>query len=213
MNLKWKDIYNSYKSRKYYKVTGIKKEDVEIVSNSLEVLKEKKYLISFIAIVFTALLAYALRGDIRLFFMLIIFFIAVGIGFFFINYYKLKCTKDGLYVRFGMQEGTFPYDRVMSVYLSRFDDNNIIVPSKTYSIIIRYKDKNGKIKELSFANYFISKEEMVDFLNNFEVEETENKQYVHFERFKRLKKIAKTIGLIFLVLVALSLLVEPVNPL
>lgn len=211
MNLKWKDIYNNYKQRTYCDITGIKKEDVEIVSNSFTVLKEKKYLITVIALVFTALLVYVLRKDIKALLMVLLFFFIAGICFFVFNYFKLKCTKDGLYVRFGMQEGTFPYDKVKSVYIARFNDYNIFVPSKTYSIVIRYIDNMGKIKELSFPNYFISKEEMLDFLNNFNVEEAENKQYVHFERFKRLKKIVKSVTFILLALIALSLLVTPIQ--
>ena len=211
MNLKWKDIYNSYKSRRYCKITGIEKEDVEIVSNSFVVLKEKKYLITILVLIFTALLVYTLRNSIVTLIMVIVFFIAAFFGFFVFNYYKLKCTKDGLYVRFGMQEGTFPYDRVKSVYLSRFNDYNIVIPSKTYSIVVRYEDKDGRIKELSFPNYFIGKEEIVDFLNNFKVEEAENKQYVYYERFKRVKKVLKVLGTIALVLVALALLVNPVQ--
>lgn len=216
MNLKWKDIYNSYKQRRYCEITGIKKEDVEIVSNSFVVLKEKKYLIITITLIFTALLVYTLivytlRNDIKALLLVLVFFIAVGFAFFIFNYYKLKCTKDGLYIRFGTQEGTFPYDRVKSVYLSRFNDYNIVVPSKTYSIVIRYLDNAGKIKELSFPNYFIGKEGIIDFLENFNVAEAENKQYVYFERFKRFKKIAKTVGFVLLVLIALSLLVTSTN--
>ena len=71
--------------------------------------------------------------------------------------------------------------------------------------------KDGRIKELSFPNYFIGKEEIVDFLNNFKVEEAENKQYVYYERFKRVKKVLKVLGTIALVLVALALLVNPVQ--
>ncbi len=211
MKLKWKDIYNNYKQRKYCDIIGIKKEDVEIVSNSFGILKQKKYLIITIIsiLVFAILLIYTLRNDIKVLLMVLAFFIVAGFLFFVFNYYKLKCTKNGLYVRFGMQQGTFSYNKVKSVYLARFNDYNIFIPSKIYSIVIRYLDNNGKLKELSFPNYFIGKEEIIDFLDNFNVAEAENKQYVNFERYKNLKRIVKIVGFIFLVLVALSLLVVP----
>lgn len=209
MVLKWKDIYDSYKQRKFYEITGIKKEDVEIVSNSFLVLKKRKYIIIAISILFIVLLVCTFRKEIKALLLVLLFFVAAFFGFFVFSYYKLKCTKDGLYVRFGMQEGTFPYDRLKSVYLSRFNDYNILIPSKIYSIVVRYLDNNGRIKELSFPNYFIEKEAMLDFLDNFNVAEAENKQYVNFERFKLLKRIGKVALFIFIVLIALSLLIYP----
>ena len=58
MNLKLKDIYNNNKQRRYCEITGIKKEDVEIESNSFRVLKEKKYLTLIIIVIFLSLTSF-----------------------------------------------------------------------------------------------------------------------------------------------------------
>lgn len=138
MDLKWKDIYNNNKQRKYCEITGIKKEDVEIVSNSFRALKEKKYLFIIISIIILALLIYTFRGHVKILLMVFAFFVVAGICFFVFNYFKIKCLKDGLYIRFGVQEGIFPYDRIKSVYLSKFNDYSSLIPTKSYSVVIRY---------------------------------------------------------------------------
>lgn len=200
MNLKWKDIYNNNKQRRYCEITGIKKEDVEIESNSFRVLKEKKYLTLIIIVILTGIILYTFRNDIKVFFMVMAFFVIAGICFFVFNYFKIKCMKDGLYVRFGMQEGLFKYEKVKSVYLSKFNDYSFLIPSRGYSIVIRYSDNNNRIKELSFANHFLNKQETLDFLENFEIKEVENENYVNFERFKILKKVAKVVMVILFIL-------------
>lgn len=200
MNLKWKDIYNNNKQRRYCEITGIKKEDVEIESNSFRVLKEKKYLTLIIIVILTGIILYTFRNDIKVFFMVMAFFVIASICFFVFNYFKIKCMKDGLYVRFGMQEGLFKYEKVKSVYLSKFNDYSFLIPSRGYSIVIRYSDNNNRIKELAFANHFLNKQETLDFLENFEIKEVENENYVNFERFKILKKVAKVVMVILFIL-------------
>ena len=194
MKLKWKDVYNSNKQRRYCEIIGIKKEDVEIESNSYKTLKERKYIVLAFSVVVIILLAWTFRNDIKVLLMVLGFFAVVGVGFFIFNYFKFKCLKDGLYVKFGFQEGKFSYDRLKSVYLSKFNDYSFLIPAKrVYSIVIRYVDGNGRIKELSFPNYFLKPEDTMEFLNNFDIREAENTGYVQYERFKILKRIGKVV--------------------
>ena len=100
MNIKWKDIYKDNKKRKYCEVTGIKKEDVEIESNFFRFLKEKKYTTIIFLIVLLGILIYTFRFDIKILLIVLVFIIFAIICFFVFNYYKIKCLKDGLYIRF-----------------------------------------------------------------------------------------------------------------
>ena len=74
LNKKWKDIYNENKKRKYCSVTGIKKEDIEIESNSFRVIKEKKYLYIFIIILIILLLVITFKKDIKVLVLTLGFF-------------------------------------------------------------------------------------------------------------------------------------------
>ncbi len=206
--LKWKDVYNNNKQRSYSEVTGIKKENVEIESNSFRILKEHKYLSIVVILLILALLIYTFRGDIKILLMVIAFTIFTCLGFFVFNYFKFKCQKEGLYIRFGLQEGLFTYDKLKYVYLSKYSDSNFFIPVKrVYSIVIRYVDNFGKTKELSFPNYFLSTKETEEFLNNFEIKETEPSGNTNYERFKLLKLIGKSLLFIIFVLFVIGLLV------
>lgn len=210
--LRWKDIYNENKVRKYSEITGIKKENVEIESNSIKALKNKKYLVIAIAILFSALIIWTFRRDIRVIGIVFIFFILAGIAFFIFNYFRLVCLKEGLYIRFGIQEGLFPYDKIKSVFLSKYNDYTFLIPnSKTYSVVVRYKDSFNRIREFSFPNYFLGKQETEEFLNNFNIKETPDQQFVQYERFKVLKRIGKAILLILVILAIIGLLVMNMN--
>lgn len=192
MKLKWKDIYNENSKRRYCEITGIKKEDVELESNSFKFLKEKKYLVLVIALIIIALLVYTFRNDLKILLIVLAFFAIAGICLFLFNYFKFKCLKDGLYVRFGFQEGKFSYDKLKGIYLSKFNDYSFLIPTKrVYSIVIRYEDSYKRIKELSFPNYFVKPEDVSAFLDNFEIKEAEENKYVQYERFKVLKMIGK----------------------
>ena len=192
MKLKWKDIYNENSKRRYCEITGIKKEDVELESNSFKFLKEKKYLVFVIALIIIALLVYTFRNDLKILLIVLAFFAIAGICLFLFNYFKFKCLKDGLYVRFGFQEGKFSYDKLKGIYLSKFNDYSFLIPTKrVYSIVIRYEDSYKRIKELSFPNYFVKPEDVSAFLDNFEIKEAEENKYVQYERFKVLKMIGK----------------------
>ena len=61
MKLKWKDIYNNNKQRRYCEITGIKKQDVELESNSFRILKQNKYLSIIIAVILIAILFFTFR--------------------------------------------------------------------------------------------------------------------------------------------------------
>ena len=73
-----------------------------------------------------------------------------------------------------------------------------------YSFVIRYVDNNNRIKELSFPNYFIKPEDAEKFLNNFEIKEAEQEEYVQYERFKVLKKVGKALLFILFALMVIG---------
>ncbi len=204
--LKWKEVYNNNKKRRYCEITGIKEENVEIESNSFKVLKERKYIVLIASIIIIALLVWTFRNDIKILLILLAFFIGSGICFFVFNYFKFKCLKDGLYVKFGFQEGKFSYDKLRGVYLSKFNDYSFLIPAKrVYSIVIRYIDNTNRIKELSFPNYFIKPEDTEKFLSNFDIKEAEESKLVQYERFKILKKLFKAAIFIMFVLLMIGL--------
>lgn len=209
MKLKWKEIYNNNKQRRYCEITGIKKQDVELESNSFRILKQNKYLSIIITIILMSILFYTFRKDMKVFLIVLAFFAVATICFFVFNYFKLKCTSSGLYVKFGMQEGLFPYEKVKSVYLSKFNDYRFLIPSNGYSIVIRYYDNNNRIKELSFANYFLNKQETVEFLENFNIKEESDNRYVTYEKFKVLRKIIKVTAIvIFTILIFVAVYIN-----
>lgn len=212
MKLKWKDIYNNNKQRRYCEITGIKKQDVELESNSFRILKQNKYLSIIITVILIAILFFTFRKDIRVFLIVLAFFAVAAICFFIFNYFKLRCTSNGLYIRFGMQEGLFPYEKLKSVYLSKFNDYRFLIPSNGYSIVIRYYDNNNRIKELSFANYFLNKQETINFLENFNIKEERNNRYITYEKFKVLRKIIKVTAIVvFTILIFVAVYINMKN--
>lgn len=212
MKLKWKDIYNNNKQRRYCEIIGIKKQDVELESNSFRILKQNKYLSIAIAVILIAILFFTFGKDIKVFLMVLAFLTVAAICFFVFNYFKFKCTSNGLYVRFGMQEGLFPYEKLKSVYLSKFNDYRFLIPSNGYSIVIRYYDNNNRIKELSFANYFLNKQETIDFLENFNIKEEKNNRYITYEKFKVLRKIIKVTAIVvFTILIFVAVYINMKN--
>lgn len=212
MKLKWKDIYNNNKQRRYCEITGIKKQDVELESNSFRILKQNKYLSIIITVILIAILFFTFRKDMRVFLIVLAFFAVAAICFFIFNYFKLRCTSNGLYIRFGMQEGLFPYEKLKSVYLSKFNDYRFLIPSNGYSIVIRYYDNNNRIKELSFANYFLNKQETINFLENFNIKEERNNRYITYEKFKVLRKIIKVTAIVvFTILIFVAVYINMKN--
>ena len=206
MKLKWKDIYNENSKRRYCEITGIKKEDVEIESNSFKTLKERKYLVLVIVLIVIALLIYTFRSDIKILFIVLAFFLVAGVCFFIFNYFKFKCLKDCLYVKFGFNEGKFNYDKLKSVYLSKFNDYSSFLPVKrVYSLVIRYTDGYNRIRELSFPCYFLKPEKVSEFLENFEVKEAVENKFVQYEKFKVLKLIGKAIIFVLFAIIVIGM--------
>ena len=210
--LRWKDVYNENKQRRYSEIVGIKEENVEIESNSFKTLKERKYIILTASIILLIALIWSFKNDIKLLFIVLGFFAIAGICFFVFNYFKFICQEDGLYVRFGFQEGKFKYERLKSVYLSKYNEYSFFIPNKrVYSVVIRYSDNNNRIKELSFPNYFIKPDEAMKFLDNFEIKAAEESDFVQYERFKMLKKIGKAIITILFVLTVLGMFLQGIR--
>jgi hypothetical protein len=204
--LKWKDVYNDNKARKVSEITGIKEENVELLSNSWNTLKRRKYLIAICTLIAIVLLVWTFRKDIKMLFIVLAFFGVACIGFFIFNYFKLRCDNDGLYIKFGLQEGKFAYNKVKNIYLSRFNDYNFFIPTKKiYSIVIRYTDSFDRLKELSFPNYFLTPEDTEKFLNNFDIKETEDGRYVQYERIKLFKRLGKVLIFVLFALLVLGI--------
>ena len=199
--LKWKDIYNENKNRRYREITGIKNESVEIESNPTTLLKEKKYYILLILLILVAIVLYTFKNDLKIALIVIAFLLGSSVCFFFFNYYKLACNKDGLYIKFGFQEGLFKYDRIKNIYISRFNDSSYLLSIRSYNIVIRYVDNYNRLKELFFDATFLNKEKALEFLNNFEIKDEEDNKYINFERFKLLKKIGKIVLIVGFIIV------------
>ena len=198
--LKWKDVYKNNEKRRYCEVTVIKEQNIEIESNSFKVLKKRKYIVLIASIILLLLIIWTFRTNFKILLMVLAFFAVAGICFFIFNYFRFKCTEDGLYIKFGFQEGKFSYDKLKSVYLSKYNDYGFLIPSKrVYSIVLRYTDNTGRIKELSFPNYFITPEDTEKFLNNFEIKEAEENKFVGYERFKVFRKIGKIILIVLFI--------------
>lgn len=198
--LKWKDVYKNNEKRRYCEVTGIKEQNIEIESNSFKVLKKRKYIVLIASIILLLLIIWTFRTNFKILLMVLAFFAVAGICFFIFNYFRFKCTEDGLYIKFGFQEGKFSYDKLKSVYLSKYNDYGFLILSKrVYSIVLRYTDNTGRIKELSFPNYFITPEDTEKFLNNFEIKEAEENKFVGYERFKVFRKIGKIILIVLFI--------------
>lgn len=204
--LKWKDVYRDNRVRKYTNIKGIKKENIELESNSFKALKKRKYIVAISLLICLVLLVWTFRHDIKMLFIVLAFFGVASVGFFIFNYFKLRCDKDGLYIRFGFQEAKFDYNRVKNVYLSRYNDYNFLIPiKKIYSIVIRYTDNFGRLKELSFPNYFVTVENAKEFFDNFELEEIQAEESIQYERIKLLKRIAKVAIFVFFALIVLGI--------
>lgn len=206
MDLKWKDIYKNNIDRRFCEITNIKQSNIGLESDVKKFLKNRKILLIILSIIVLILLIITFHKDLKVLLVVISFLIAIAGCFIFFNHFKLQCLEDGLFIKFGFQQGKFPYERVKNIYLSKFNDYSFLFPSRTYNIVIRYIDTFNKLKELSFPNYFVSKEDMVKFLENFEIKENKNNEYVNYERFKMVKQILKILGFVVLVVfVALSL--------
>jgi hypothetical protein len=200
-SLKWKDVYKNYKDRRYQEFVGIKKEDVEIESNPSELLKTKKYYILLITLIIIAVLFFTFRNDLKIGLAAIAFMFAIAGMFFAFNYYKIAFKKEGLYIKFGIQQGTFSYDRIKSIYISRFNDSSYLFSIRTYNVVIRYVDNFNRLKELFFDATFLNKEQLIKFLDNVEVKDVETSRYKNFERFKLLKKILKILLIVAFLIV------------
>ena len=200
-SLKWKNIYNDYKNRRYQEFVSIKKEDVEIESNPSQLLTSKKYYILLVSLAIIAILLFAFRSNLKIALAAIGFLFAIAALFFAFNYYKISLKKDGLYIKFGIQQGMFKYDRIKSIYISRFNDSSYLFSIRTYNIVIRYVDNFNRLKELFFDATFLNKEQLVEFLNNIEVKDVETNKYKNFERFKILKKIGKLILIVGFIII------------
>lgn len=77
--LRWKDVYNENKQRRYSEIVGIKEENVEIESNSFKTLKERKYIILTASIILLIALIWSFKNDIKLLFIVLGFFAIAGI--------------------------------------------------------------------------------------------------------------------------------------
>lgn len=199
--LKWKEIYKEKRNNRYYEVTGIKKENVEIESSPIKVIKKYKYYVALISLVIIAFVFYSFRNDIKIALSVIAFFILASSFFVLFNYYKLTCGKDGLYIKLGFQNAMFNYDRIKSVYISRFNDSSYLFSIRTYNIVIRYIDNFNRLKELFFDASFLNKEQALEFLNNFELKEVESEDYKQYEKLKLLKKIGKVVLIVLFIII------------
>ena len=202
--LKWKDIYKENSNRKVCEIEKIKNYDVALESNPINFLKSRKYLIAGFFLIVTILIIITFIKEPKVLFMVLGFVFFAFITYLTFNYFKFECRKEGFYIKFGMQAGIFPYDRVKSVYLSRFNDNSIMMFTNNYNIVVRYMNSLNRIKELSFPVHFLNKEETVKFLDNFELKEEPKNEFVSFEKRKLLKKIAKFLGILFIVIFILA---------
>lgn len=203
--LKWKNIYNENKNRRYCEIIGIKKENVEVETNPTKFLKERKYIIIVTSLILIALVLFTFRTNLKVALIVLAFFAITGIFTFLFNYYKLSCTKDGLYIKFGLQQGTFKYDRIKNIYLSRFNDSSYLLSIRTYNLVIRYIDNYDRLKELFFDVTFSDKEQVKEFLDNFEIKEVEDNRYKNFERFKLFKKVGKVLLIVaFIVFIGIA---------
>ena len=147
---------------------------------------------------------YVFRANFKLAWAIVGFFLLAGAGFFAFNNYKLECTKDGLAMKFGLQQGTFKYERIKSIYISRFNETSYLPSLMSYNIVVRYIDNFNRIRELFFDAAFLDKEQVKEFLENFEIEDEESTKFANFEKWKIIRRVGKVVLIVaFVVLFGL----------
>jgi len=195
--MKWRTLYKENVNRRYNEINQIVNENATLHSNPIKRIKENKFVYLTVTLIVLAILAFAFWGtSISIFFIVIAFFAVMFGLILYFDSYKMICTKDGLYVKFGFQETMLPYGILKNAYIDKKNDYTFGVPLRDYNITLRYSDALGFLKELTFPTYFLKIEETKKFLENFIIDNKNSEDSVQYEKGKILKNILR--GLLFI---------------
>lgn len=192
--MKLKDIYKENLGRKYRNVIDTKGREIEIKSVPFDTIKKNKYTILIISLITILILLLTFRNTLNTFFIILAFLAFMVASAFYFNSYSIKCNKDSLNLKWGVQNFDLPYGRLKSIFLSKEVNGLDVFPILTYTIVIRYIDNMNFIRELTFPASLLDPNELNNFIDNFIIEEEKAEDCVKFEKYKKFKMIMKFLG-------------------
>lgn len=194
----WKDLFNKYKDRGIKEISGVKSTSVKLETRAKDIIKQHKISITIISIIALILIIWTMYDNLLALLITLVFFAGV-IGLSFLtDKFSFTCNDNGVNIKFGFQKGMFPYESIKAIYISKYTEFNLFHIFKNYSIVVKYEDLNGYIKDLTFSTMFLKPEDVDKFLSNFIVKEQTSTRLLNSNRFKLFQYIAKMVGILIL---------------
>lgn len=198
MNLK--ELYIKNEQRRYFSVTGVKKENLIL---EMKPLKKAKKSIPILLIIFVIIIAMlTLNFDIKYFLVVIGMIAAFFLLYLYGNNATLLCDKDSLKLKQGVQSVNIPYKKLKNVYIGKVSNIFFFLPAFSYNIIIRYEDAFSVLRELEFSLFCADENDVEEFINNFNVDNKVEERYVKYEKAKKWRKV-----LTYIVTLAIALII------
>lgn len=197
--MKLKEIYLKNQTRRYSSIKRVKKENISLNMNPERKIKENW--IQLLAVIVVTIALLLLNFKLTYFLVSLSLILVIIAVFIFGNKATLFCDKNSLNIQQGFQKNIIPYANLKCVYIGRVTDFFLFIPIYSYNIIIRYEDAFSFLRELQFPLLCATKEDVNEFLNNFEVEENISQRYVKYEKRKFWKRI-----LSFLISITLAII-------
>lgn len=198
--MKLKELYESSQKRRFSSVTGVKEENLTLAMKPMKRIKESIWVLLLIIAVVVGLLL--VNFNLNTFLVSMSLVAVMILLFIYGNKSTLHCDKETLDIKQGFQNLRIPYKNLKNVYIGRVSGMLFFMPAFNYNIAVRFQDNFGFLRELEFSLLCSDEKEVEKFLNNFEVEEKIEEQYVSYEKKKVLRKIASFVFTIIIAIIA-----------
>lgn len=202
--MEWEEIYEKNRYRKNGTLTNIK-SDIILKGKVYNYIIENKYWLLVITLLSIILIAVTFHSNIKLIGLIILLIFMMIISAIYFNTFTITCKKGLITINMYVQQIEIQYKDLKSVYLERTKTTFFFVPMYTYLICLLYKNPNGEISDIKLPAIFLTKELVVNFLDNFEMNKIDHKFIEQNKNYKMKRLLIRLIiALIFLILIIIT---------
>lgn len=196
--MKWIELYEKNKFRKFREIDGIKNDIVLKARYQDYVKSHYKILITIICIILI-LLVLTFYSNPKLLFLTLFMFALILLLSVYFNTFTIICKNNKMIVKTNMQKVEIEYPKLKHVYIANRKSRIFIKKRDYFSLIILYQTPNKNIGNIELQTLFLNIKDTEKFLKTFILkEEKSNNNIVKAQKYN-LKRLLIKICLFILI--------------
>lgn len=207
--MKWNELYEKNKYRKYSEIEQIEK-DIILKARLKNFISKYNKILAILIVIICLLLIMTFRSTPKTLLLVFCMLILMIFCTIFFNTFTIIFKNNKMIIKQSMQTIEISSANLKNVYIENKKSRIFFNKRNSFSLIILYNTPKGNIININLPIMFLNKEEFMKFLENFKVKKQKSNNNIIKAQKYELKRLLIKLSLLILVwlLIILTILIQ-----